>query len=424
MSPMQSDPVCRGESALAVLAVAVCLAPLIACSAPRAAPQEFVTVRASDGGYEQVLRGRKLVLGHACGGGCHGGLGDDPASEGWLAGLRKPEDEFLIGPCATTPSAQPCYHTRPRNLTPDNATGVGRFSDRQIFNALRFGLRPGETPDVEITSTTPGQGNFPEHPKYLAPPMPWQAWRHMSDQELWDIVAYLKHGLKPVRNRVSDSEGPPDFWASEFTVEKIGAYPAPPFPTGNERVPADRRDQVLRGRKLVLDHACGACHGGAWTPAEEGWLAGMRSPDQEFCEMPAGAVKCLRARPRNLTPDSATGLGRASERQIFNALRYGLRPSETPDVEITSAVPGQGDFPEQPKFLSPAMPWTAWRHMSDQELRDIAAYLRLGVKPVTHKVEESEAPADFWLRHYTVERVIPYPALPFPTANEASGRKP
>jgi hypothetical protein len=150
----------------------------------------------------------------------------------------------------------------------------------------------------------------------------------------------------------------------------------------------------------------------------------MRSPDQEFCEPATGATKCLRARPRNLTPDSATGLGRVSERQIFNALRYGLRPGETPDVELTSAVPGQGNFPEHPKFLSPAMPWTAWRHMSDQELRDIAAYLKLSVKPVNHKVEDSEAPEDFWLRHYTVERVIPYPAAPFPTVNEALGRKP
>src|SRR5258708_12227862 len=40
-----------------------------------------------------------------------------------------------IGPCARTPGASPCFHTRPRNLTPDNTTGMGRFSERQIFNA-------------------------------------------------------------------------------------------------------------------------------------------------------------------------------------------------------------------------------------------------------------------------------------------------
>jgi hypothetical protein len=127
------------------------------------------------------------------------------------------------------------FKTRPRNLTPDNATGLGRFSERQIFNSLRYGLRPGETPDVEITSNVPGQGNFPANPKYLAPPMPWQAWRHMSDEDLWAVSAYLKRGLKPVVNRVEDSDGPPDFWASAYTVEKIGTWPAAPFPTARER---------------------------------------------------------------------------------------------------------------------------------------------------------------------------------------------
>ena len=184
---------------------------------------------------EQVLRGRVLTINHACGG-CHGG-GANPAAEGYLAGLLSPDQEFLIGPCATKPGATPCFRTRPRNLTPDNATGLGRFSERQIFNSLRYGLRPGETPDVEITSTVPGQGNFPTSPKYLAPPMPWPEWRHMTDQELWDIAAYLKHGVMPVRNRVPDSEGPPDFWVSEYTVEKIGPYPLPAFPTARERLP-------------------------------------------------------------------------------------------------------------------------------------------------------------------------------------------
>lgn len=179
-----------------------------------------------------VQRGRIAVLTHACGE-CHGG-NNNPSAEGWLSGVRKPEMEFKIGPCAFKPDATPCFTTRPRNLTPDNLTGIGRFSERQIFNALRYGLRPEDTPDVVITSTTPGQGNFPANPHYLAPPMPWPSWRHMSDEELWAIAAYLKHGVKPVRNKVADSEGPPDFWASEYTVEKIGAYPAPAFPTDKE----------------------------------------------------------------------------------------------------------------------------------------------------------------------------------------------
>lgn len=172
---------------------------------------------------DQVLRGRALVIEHACGD-CHGG-GSNPNADGWLAGVRDTSQEFKIG----------SFATRPRNLTPDNMTGLGRFTERQIFNAIRYGLRPGETPDVDITSTTPGQGNFPANPKYLAVPMPWPAFRHMSDQEIRDVAAYLKRGLAPVSNRVKDSEGPPDFWASAYTVEKIGPYPAVAFPAAHER---------------------------------------------------------------------------------------------------------------------------------------------------------------------------------------------
>jgi hypothetical protein len=57
----------------------------------------------------------------------------------------------------------------------------------------------------------------------------------MADQDLWDIAAYLKRALKPVKHKVPDSEGPPDFWASEYTPEKIGAYPSVPYPATNER---------------------------------------------------------------------------------------------------------------------------------------------------------------------------------------------
>ena len=174
---------------------------------------------------QQILRGRRLVLHHGCGD-CHGGFAN-PNAPYFLAGVRDSVQVFQIGP----------FKTYPRNLTPDNATGMGRFSEQQIFNALRYGLRPGETPDVAITGSTPGQGNFPANPKYLAPPMPWPAFRHMSDQELMDIAAYLKRGLKPVANRVMDSEGPPDFWAGEYTVEKYGPYPVAAYPGSAERPP-------------------------------------------------------------------------------------------------------------------------------------------------------------------------------------------
>ncbi len=196
-------------------------------------PRGTSDMQVAQGSKAQILLGRKLVINHDCAG-CHGG--SNPADKGWLAGVMNPLQEFYIGACYVgNPTAKPCFITRPRNLTPDNATGLGRFSERQIFNALRFGLRPEETPDVEITSMTPGKGNFPANPRYLAPPMPWNAWRFMSDQELWAIAAYLHRGLKPVTNKVLDSEGPPDFWASAYTVQAIGPYPSPAYPTANEK---------------------------------------------------------------------------------------------------------------------------------------------------------------------------------------------
>jgi mono/diheme cytochrome c family protein len=173
---------------------------------------------------QQIAQGRFLVISHACGD-CHGG-GSDPAAAHWLDGMRDTiTQQFVVGP----------FKTRAKNLTPDVTTGTGSFTERQLFNALRYGLRPEETPDVEITSTTPGQGNFPLHPHYLAIPMPWPSWRHMPDADLRAIAAYLKNGVKPSKHQVQDSDGPPDFWAGEYTVAKIGPYPAVKYPTANEK---------------------------------------------------------------------------------------------------------------------------------------------------------------------------------------------
>lgn len=182
---------------------------------------------------DTIAFGRNVIIHHDCGG-CHGGV-DNPAAPMWLIGYRDKTDDSLFT-LFKIPTPGGVFMTRPRNLTPDNETGTGRFTERQIFNALRYGLRPGETPDVDITGTTPGQGGFPDAPKYLAPPMPWPAFRHMSDLELRSIAAYLKRGLKPQTNKVEPSEGPPDFWAGLYTqLLMVGATATTPaFPTDRE----------------------------------------------------------------------------------------------------------------------------------------------------------------------------------------------
>jgi hypothetical protein len=87
---------------------------------------------------------------------------------------------------------------------------------------------------IPWNGSPPGQGNFPAEPDYLGIGMPWPSWRYMSDDDLWALIAYLRHGLKPVDNEVDASEAPADKWASVYTVQNIGPYPAPAFPTANE----------------------------------------------------------------------------------------------------------------------------------------------------------------------------------------------
>jgi len=151
---------------------------------------------------------------------------DDPSSATWLAGYTgAPGDpgSFQLGP----------FTANAANLTPD-ATGLGNFTPLQIYNALKHGLDPEDTPSVVITGETPGVGNFPATPHYLAPVMPWSNWRHMKDDELWAIVAYLKHGIKPVNNAVPAGTAPPDFWASASQNGANGPVDLPSYPAAGE----------------------------------------------------------------------------------------------------------------------------------------------------------------------------------------------
>lgn len=182
---------------------------------------------------DTIAMGRQVVMSSGCGD-CHGG-GQNPSAPNYLVGWREGTDDTLLVGAFRIPTPGGVFQTRPRNLTPDDETGLGRFTERQIFNALRYGLRPGETPDADITGTTSGRGNYPESPKYLAPPMPWPAFRFKSDAELKAIAAYLKRGVKPQMHKVAPSDGPPDFWAGLYTMfGAIGPTTLPAFPSDRE----------------------------------------------------------------------------------------------------------------------------------------------------------------------------------------------
>jgi len=183
---------------------------------------------------DQVALGRSLVTSVGCTD-CHSQGKDDPSSTTWLAGFVGAAGGQ--GPGAFVVQG---FNTYAANLTPDKTTGLGNFTDQQVFNALRYGLDPAVTPSVTITGNTPGQGNYPANPQYLAPPMPWVSFRQMTDINLWAMVAYIKHGIKAVSNTVPPSQGPADHWVSFYTstdgtTDKLGPITLPNYPASNEQ---------------------------------------------------------------------------------------------------------------------------------------------------------------------------------------------
>jgi hypothetical protein len=75
------------------------------------------------------------------------------------------------------------------NLTPDNVTGCGGWTEEMFIGAMRSGKHLGAG-------------------RPILPPMPWQAIGQCSDDELKAMFAYLK-SIKPIANRVPDPVPPP-----------------------------------------------------------------------------------------------------------------------------------------------------------------------------------------------------------------------
>ena len=125
-----------------------------------------------------VSRGEYLVELLGCGA-CHtdGALVGEPNMNRSLAGSG-------IGIAYTNP-LQGRYPgvVYPPNITPDEDTGIGRWTDQQIANAVRAGL--GRHGDRRILV------------------MPWQGYAQISNDDAYAIVGYLR-SIKAVKYRVPD----------------------------------------------------------------------------------------------------------------------------------------------------------------------------------------------------------------------------
>lgn len=198
------------------------------------------------------------------------------------------------------------------NLTP--AGRVADWSDAELAKAIREGIRP----DGSI----------------IGPPMPFAAYRSISDEDLSAIVAYIRT-LPAVEN---------DPGKSSYSIPLPPAY-GPPV----ESVSAPEQGVTPEyGEYLVALGHCMECHS-PLTPTGPDWGEGFARGGFEFHGPWGTSVS------RNLTnhPD---GLANYSDEQIKTMITEGKQVDGSP--------------------MMPPMPYSYFAQMTDDDLDAVIAYLR------------------------------------------------
>jgi mono/diheme cytochrome c family protein len=118
-------------------------------------------------------------------------------------------------------------------------------------------------------------------------------------------------------------------------------------------------DPVVRGRYLVTIMSCNDCHTPGYFYGAADTLRRLSGSDLGWVG-PWGVVHA-----RNITPDTATGIGKWTTEEIVKALRSGNTPDGSQLAEI--------------------MPWKNFASILDEnDAMAIAAYLK-SLPPITHK---------------------------------------
>lgn len=164
-------------------------------AAPAAQKQQQQTLTKA----QMVERGKYLVGFGGCND-CHTPLVMGPkgpehdmtrALSGHPAGMVMPEPPkmdgkwVMAGAASNTAFAGPWGISYARNLTPDQVSGLGIWTEEMFVKTMRTGRHMGVS-------------------RPILPPMPWQALNNLNDQDLKSIYAYLRT-VKPVRNEVPDA---------------------------------------------------------------------------------------------------------------------------------------------------------------------------------------------------------------------------
>jgi mono/diheme cytochrome c family protein len=238
------------------------------------------------------------------------------------------------GHCFTRDDGFPGFICAP-NITPDEATGIGGWTDGEILRAIREGVdRTGRA---------------------LYPRMPYLEYRHLAEEDVRSVVAYLR-SIPAVRNATPETR---ISFPASFFVKRL------PQPVEGPVAEPDSEDRVAYGRYLAEISGCKSCH----TPVDR-----RQRPVPELAYSGGHEFKGPYGthRASNLTPH-ASGMGSRTRDQFIGMFKAFSDP-ETVAVEVE---PGHNTV----------MPWFALAGMSAEDLGAIFDYLRT-VPAIDNRVEE------------------------------------
>jgi hypothetical protein len=112
-------------------------------------------------------------------------LSGHPEQIGSLPALQLEGPWLWAGAPTNTAFSGPWGISYAANLTPDQNTGLGIWTEDMFISAIRTGRHMGVS-------------------RPILPPMPWPAFRNATDEDLKSIYAYLR-SLKPLANHVPDA---------------------------------------------------------------------------------------------------------------------------------------------------------------------------------------------------------------------------
>lgn len=187
----------------------------------------------------------------------------------------------------------------------------------------------------------------------LHPQMWWAAFSKLSDEDVAAIVVYLR-SLPPIRHAVP---------ANRLSLSQRWRFNSKPEPITDARPELKFTSLKERGEFLEFVADCAGCHTDWYHPGSA--VNGQLFGGGNLIDSPTGE----RIFSPNLTPDPS-GISYYDEKLFIQALRTGKVGA---------------------RKLHGVMPWIFYRHMSDDDLKAIFAWLRAQA-PVKHIVDNTEPP--------------------------------